>query len=91
MNVRMGTRSFRLAEAGLIAITLATKVWAQAPRLYWLPICFFLFASFAAAQQTNKFKAADTSSPRDTLRSFIDGCNELHELIEKRGVSTEPG
>jgi MscS family membrane protein len=28
------------------------------------------------------FKAADTSSPRDTLRSFIEACNELDHLIE---------
>jgi len=34
------------------------------------------------AQQRWDIKAADTSSPRDTLRSFIDACNELYRLIE---------
>ena len=43
-----------------------------------------LFAEFAAAQQATKFKAADTSSPRDSLRSFLDACNELHDLIQER-------
>ena len=33
------------------------------------------------AQGTGDIKAADTSSPRDTLRSFIEACNELHEHI----------
>ena len=27
------------------------------------------------------FKAADTSSPRTTLETFIDACNELHHLV----------
>ena len=34
-----------------------------------------------AAQGPGDIKAADTSSPRDTLRSFIEACNELHEHI----------
>jgi MscS family membrane protein len=33
------------------------------------------------AREYDKIKAADTSSPRATLKSFIDGCNEIHELI----------
>ncbi|NQU24177.1 MAG: mechanosensitive ion channel family protein [Candidatus Nealsonbacteria bacterium] len=33
------------------------------------------------AMEYEKIKAADTSSPRATLKSFIDGCNEIHELI----------
>ena len=28
--------------------------------------------------------AADTSSPRDTLRSFIESCNEISEIINKQ-------
>ncbi len=34
-----------------------------------------------AAQAEGDIRAADTSSPRDTLRSFIDATNELHRLI----------
>lgn len=34
-----------------------------------------------AAQEYVQIKAADTSSPRDTLRSFIDACNDLNDLI----------
>jgi len=45
-------------------------------------VCFFLCADLTIAQETSRFKAADTSSPRDTLRSFIDACNELHDLIQ---------
>ncbi|MFC1652324.1 mechanosensitive ion channel family protein, partial [Planctomycetota bacterium] len=36
------------------------------------------------AQESGEPKAADTSSPRDTLRSFIEACNELHQLIVTR-------
>jgi len=36
-----------------------------------------------AAQERSEIKAADTSSPRDTLRSFIDACNELNALIQR--------
>jgi len=34
------------------------------------------------AQERGEIKAADTSSPRDTLKSFIDACNELFEIIQ---------
>ncbi len=34
-----------------------------------------------AAEQRIAVRPADTSSPRATLRSFIDSCNELHRLI----------
>jgi MscS family membrane protein len=40
-------------------------------------------ASQSLAQETVLLKAADTSSPRDTLRSFIDACNELNDLIHR--------
>ena len=36
-----------------------------------------------AAQATAEVTAADTSSPRATLRSFIDACNELYRMIEE--------
>ncbi len=35
----------------------------------------------AVAREYEKIKAADTSSPRDTLKSFIDGCNEIYRII----------
>lgn len=37
--------------------------------------------ALAAEPQERDIRAADTSSPRDTLRSFIDATNELHQLI----------
>ena len=35
-------------------------------------------------EQLEKHRAANTLSPRDTLRSFIDACNELNDLITTR-------
>ena len=46
--------------------------------------CWSAVAVPSAAQTNPSLKAADTSSPRDTLRSFIDSCNELHELIQEK-------
>ena len=37
------------------------------------------------AQQRNEIKAADTSSPRATLKSFIDACNEVYQLVDETG------
>lgn len=53
------------------------------PFAFWLPLalCLVLGTGAAVAQGTSDIKAADTSSPRDTLRSFIEACNELHEHI----------
>ena len=42
-------------------------------------------AHIAIAEPTNEFKVADTSSPRDTLRSFIDATNDSYDLIKKSG------
>jgi len=36
-----------------------------------------------AAQEFGGLNVADTSSPRATLKSFIDGCNELNDLIHR--------
>jgi MscS family membrane protein len=36
--------------------------------------------SSLSAQATKKSRVADTSSPRATLLSFIDACNELHHV-----------
>lgn len=38
----------------------------------------------AVAQESLGVRAADTSSPRDTLRSFIDACNEVNRLIHSQ-------
>jgi MscS family membrane protein len=48
-------------------------------------LCFIavLQPDGARAQANSQIKAADTSSPRDTLRSFIDACNEAKHLVEK--------
>ena len=42
-----------------------------------------LCAQIVIAQPTDRFKVADTSSPRDTLRSFIEATNELHEILQE--------
>ncbi|QDU62852.1 Low conductance mechanosensitive channel YnaI [Planctomycetes bacterium Pan216] len=39
--------------------------------------------SVLVAQEPSEPIAADTSSPRDTLRSFIDSCNALATILEK--------
>jgi MscS family membrane protein len=45
--------------------------------------CLTLGPDTAVGQQgeDDRFRASKTSSPRDTLRSFIDACNELNDLI----------
>ena len=45
--------------------------------------CLVLGPHEAAAQERGGIKAADTSSPRDTLKSFIDACNEVYQLIQR--------
>ena len=45
--------------------------------------CFMLGAHVAIAQPMDRFKVADTSSPRDTLRSFIDATNDIYDLAMK--------
>jgi len=49
--------------------------------LFLLVATFFLASGSAAAQESNVIRAADTSSPRATLQSFIDACNEIDRLI----------
>lgn len=41
----------------------------------------FSFVGQSVAQERKKLTVANTSSPRDTLRSFIDACNEINEQI----------
>ena len=44
-----------------------------------------LGAHVAIAQPIDRFKVADTSSPRDTLRSFIEATSDSYDLIQKSG------
>ena len=46
-----------------------------------LAACLVWEPGLANAQERSKIKAADTSSPRDTLKSFIAACNEFHSLV----------
>ena len=56
--------------------------WSSRIAVLSLLCCLALAPTTAAAQNSSaNFEAADTSSPRDTLRSFIDACNELHHLV----------
>jgi len=48
-------------------------------------VCFILGAHVAIAEPMDRFKVADTSSPRDTLRSFIEAANDSYDLIQKSG------
>jgi len=48
-------------------------------------VCFMLGAHLAIAEPMDRFKVADTSSPRDTLRSFIEATNDTYDLIRKSG------
>jgi MscS family membrane protein len=43
--------------------------------------CLVWGPGIATAQRPDTLSVADTSSPRDTLRSFIDATNEIHALI----------
>lgn len=42
----------------------------------------FLLADGTAGADNIPMVPADTSSPRDTLRSFVDACNQYHRLIQ---------
>ena len=46
-------------------------------------VCFVLGAHVAIAEPMNRFEAANTSSPRDTLRSFIAAANDAHDLMRE--------
>ncbi|MCD4726561.1 MAG: mechanosensitive ion channel family protein [Pirellulales bacterium] len=46
--------------------------------------CSAVGSDSAAALERNEIKVADTSSPRATLKSFIDACNEIYELIHAK-------
>jgi MscS family membrane protein len=48
-------------------------------------VCLMLCAHVAIAQPTDRFIAADTSSPRDTLRSFLEATNAFNDVIRETG------
>lgn len=57
---------------------------------------FFALAAFGrstnVAQETAArppLEPSDTSSPRATLRSFLDACNELYDLVETAGTPAD--
>ncbi len=57
-----------------------------------LCLCVALVQTAGQAQQDPAFfplEPADTSSPRATLNSFIDACNELYNLASQQGTSTD--
>ena len=60
------------------------------PRRYEKIFAFLIFslciafAESSYAQETFELKSADTSSPRSTLRSFIEACNEFHQVIRSQ-------
>lgn len=62
---------------------MASKIHCTA-LLAALFICYGVVPVPVAAQTDVSLKAADTSSPRNTLRSFVDSCNQLHELIQQK-------
>jgi MscS family membrane protein len=57
-----------LRRVALLAVLLGTLVFGR---------------QNVVAQQQDAAKPADTSSPRATLNSFIDACNEFHRRIEE--------
>ncbi len=46
--------------------------------------CSAVGSDSTAALEDEEITVADTSSPRATLKSFIDGCNEIYELIHAK-------
>ena len=67
-----------LSGATLVAMRYCVPVLAL------LTSCSFAgLPQQANAQHVSSIKVADTSSPRATLQSFIESCNELHVLIER--------
>ena len=59
-----------------------TTGWCLLVAPLLLVVCAVLAPAFAVAEEQNEIKAADTSSPRATLKSFIDACNEIHQVIQ---------
>lgn len=51
--------------------------------IFWLSISVWLVLGpmTAVSQEHDAYEAADTSSPRDTLQSFIEACNEINNVV----------
>ena len=65
-----------------------TVVWRRWIRLVAVSLAAVALLSTAAvAESGNPLKPADTSSPRDTLRSFYDACNEAYSRAKERRQS----
>lgn len=73
----LGTRR---AAGGVTWSLIATRRLGDF--LLLLLACSILQPGPASAQISVEVTAADTSSPRTTLRTFIDACNELHRVIQ---------
>ena len=67
----------RLGCAGCHSIQISKRLFAVL-----LCLCFATSTNFVFAQDSDEIKAADTTSPRATLKSFIEACNELNDLIQ---------
>ena len=64
--MRLRTANFSAAQWGLILLSVAL-VFSPGQSFAW---------------KKDRITAADTSSPRDTLRSFIDACNEAYQVVK---------
>lgn len=64
---------------GLTSSSARYRTFASCLLFSWLAV----LPNAAFAQQDLELTAADTSSPRETLRSFIDGCNKISESIQR--------
>jgi MscS family membrane protein len=65
-----------------------TVVWRRWIRLVAVSlVAVALLSTAAVAESGNPLKPADTSSPRDTLRSFYDACNEAYSRAKERRQS----
>jgi len=51
-----------------------------------LVLWLVLGSGLAEAEEQDEIQAVDTSSPRDTLRSFIEASNEIHEFIRRERI-----
>jgi MscS family membrane protein len=47
-----------------------------------LLICCQVVRPESAVAQNGDYASANTSSPRDTLRSFINACNNVHDIVD---------
>lgn len=52
------------------------------PILLTLLVCQFAFAQAIPDQSFTNYRPADTSSPRATLKTFVDSTNELYEALK---------